>query len=44
VRGGLAALALDLGYFDQADLTRELRALVGRPPARYAVAADPATA
>jgi AraC-like DNA-binding protein len=42
--GGLAALALDLGYFDQAHLTREFGALVGRPPARYAVAADPATA
>ena len=42
--GGLAALALDLGYFDQAHLTRDFRALVGRPPARYAVAAGSATA
>lgn len=32
----LAALALELGYFDQAHLARDFRAIVGRPPAAYA--------
>ena len=32
----LAALALDLGYFDQAHFARDFRAIVGRPPASYA--------
>jgi len=32
----LAALALDLGYFDQAHFARDFRAIVGRPPATYA--------
>lgn len=32
----LAALAADLGYFDQAHFAREFRALVGMPPAAYA--------
>ncbi len=31
-----AALALALGYADQAHLTRDFTALVGQPPARYA--------
>lgn len=31
----LAALALELGYFDQAHLARAFRAIVGRPPAAY---------
>jgi hypothetical protein len=31
----LAALALDLGYYDQAHFARDFRALVGRPPAAY---------
>jgi AraC-like DNA-binding protein len=31
-----AALADDLGYFDQAHLTRDFTAVVGVPPARYA--------
>ena len=36
-RGGdLAALALELGWFDQAHFTREFTALVGQPPAAYA--------
>lgn len=30
--GDLAQLAADLGYFDQAHLTREVRQLTGRPP------------
>jgi AraC-like DNA-binding protein len=32
----LAALALELGYFDQAHFARDFRAIVGRPPASYA--------
>lgn len=32
----LAALALDLGYADQAHFVRDFKALVGRPPAGYA--------
>jgi AraC-like DNA-binding protein len=32
----LAALALELGYFDQAHFARDFRAVVGRPPAEYA--------
>ncbi|HXM56027.1 MAG TPA: helix-turn-helix domain-containing protein [Candidatus Dormibacteraeota bacterium] len=32
----LAALALDLGYFDQAHFVRDFKAIVGRPPAAYA--------
>ncbi len=31
-----AALAFDLGYADQAHLTREFTATIGEPPARYA--------
>ena len=31
----LAALALGLGYFDQAHFTSDFRKLVGEPPARY---------
>ncbi|GAB3586875.1 helix-turn-helix domain-containing protein [Amycolatopsis endophytica] len=31
-----AALAVDLGYADQAHLTREFTSVVGEPPARYA--------
>jgi len=31
-----AALALDLGYFDQSHFIRDFRRLVGRPPADYA--------
>jgi AraC-like DNA-binding protein len=31
----LAALALDLGYYDQAHFARDFRAIVGRPPAAY---------
>jgi AraC-like DNA-binding protein len=31
-----AALALELGYFDQAHFIRDFTALVGRPPAHYA--------
>jgi len=32
----LAALALDLGYFDQAHFIRDFTALVGKPPGEYA--------
>ncbi|WP_238013545.1 AraC family transcriptional regulator [Dactylosporangium sp. AC04546] len=32
---GLAALAADCGYYDQAHLTREFTALAGLPPARW---------
>jgi len=32
----LAALALDLGYFDQAHFNRDFKALLGRTPAAYA--------
>jgi AraC-like DNA-binding protein len=31
-----AALALDLGYADQAHLTRDFTATIGVPPGRYA--------
>ena len=31
-----AALAADLGYSDQAHLTRDFSATIGEPPARYA--------
>jgi AraC-like DNA-binding protein len=31
----LAALALDLGYYDQAHLANDFQAIVGRPPAAY---------
>lgn len=31
-----AALAADLGYCDQAHLTRDFTAAVGAPPAKYA--------
>jgi AraC-like DNA-binding protein len=34
--GSLAALAVELGYFDQAHFTREFTAVVGRPPSAYA--------
>ncbi len=34
----LGALALDLGYFDQAHFINEFKAVVGRPPAEYAAA------
>ncbi|MEU9041954.1 MULTISPECIES: helix-turn-helix domain-containing protein [unclassified Kitasatospora] len=34
----LAALAAELGYADQAHLTRDFTAVVGEPPARYAAA------
>lgn len=37
----LAALALELGYFDQAHFARDFRAIVGRPPAEYARRAGP---
>jgi AraC-like DNA-binding protein len=33
---GLAELALDLGYFDQAHFVRDFKAMVGRPPGAYA--------
>jgi AraC-like DNA-binding protein len=36
--GDWASLALDLGYFDQAHFIRAFKAVVGRPPAEYAVA------
>jgi AraC-like DNA-binding protein len=32
----LAALALDLGYFDQAHFARAFKAIVGKPPTEYA--------
>lgn len=34
-RGSLAALAADCGYYDQAHLDREFRALAGCPPTRW---------
>ncbi|MFI5529073.1 helix-turn-helix domain-containing protein [Kitasatospora sp. NPDC051853] len=37
----LAALATDCGYYDQAHLTREFRALAGLTPGRMATAARP---
>ena len=39
-----AALAADLGYADQAHLTRDFTATTGVPPARYAHAGSPARA
>lgn len=36
----LAALAIDLGYFDQAHFNRDFKALLGRAPAAYAREAD----
>jgi AraC-like DNA-binding protein len=38
-----AALAADLGYADQAHLTRDFTATIGAPPARYADIATPLT-
>jgi AraC-like DNA-binding protein len=35
----VAALAQDLGYFDQAHFVRDFKAIVGRPPGEYARAA-----
>lgn len=40
----LAALAFELGYFDQAHFTREFAAQVGRPPLAYARACAAAAA
>ena len=40
--GDLAALALELGWFDQAHFTRDFSALVGQSPAAYAGRRDPA--
>jgi AraC-like DNA-binding protein len=40
----LAALALELGYFDQAHFARDFRAIVGQPPAEYARRAGPGPA
>lgn len=37
-RQDLAALAAELGYFDQAHFINEFKAVVGRPPAEYAAA------
>ena len=37
-----AALAADLGYADQAHLTRDFTATLGVPPSRYATASEPA--
>jgi methylphosphotriester-DNA--protein-cysteine methyltransferase len=34
--GDWAALALDLGYFDQAHFSNDFKAVVGRSPAEYA--------
>jgi transcriptional regulator GlxA family with amidase domain len=36
----LAALALELGYFDQAHFNRDFKSLLGRAPAAYAREAD----
>ena len=36
--GDWAALALDLGYFDQAHFIKDFKALVGCSPAEYAAA------
>jgi len=36
----VAALAQDLGYFDQAHFVRDFKAIVGKPPAEYARAAS----
>uniref|UniRef100_UPI00135ACF58 AraC family transcriptional regulator n=1 Tax=Agromyces humi TaxID=1766800 RepID=UPI00135ACF58 len=40
----LADLAADLGFADQAHLTREFRAVIGETPRRYALAAAAAAA
>jgi transcriptional regulator GlxA family with amidase domain len=32
----LAALAVELGWYDQAHFNRDFRRLLGRPPGRYA--------
>jgi AraC-like DNA-binding protein len=37
--GDWAALALDLGYFDQAHFINDFRRVVGRSPAEYAAQA-----
>jgi AraC-like DNA-binding protein len=42
--GDWARLAIELGYFDQAHLIRDFRALVGCSPAEYAAAATQRTA
>jgi len=39
---GLAELALELGYFDQAHFARDFKAVVGRAPAEYARGANEA--
>jgi len=36
----VAALAQDLGYFDQAHFVRDFKAIVGKPPSEYARAAS----
>ena len=38
--GDWAALALDLGYFDQAHFIKAFKAVVGRSPAEYALTAS----
>jgi hypothetical protein len=38
---GMTRQALELGFHDQAHLTRELRALTGRTPGEWAGAPDP---
>lgn len=40
----LGALAVELGYFDQAHFINEFKAVVGRPPAEYAAACAAAAA
>jgi transcriptional regulator GlxA family with amidase domain len=40
-RVGWSRVALELGFHDQAHLTRELRALTGRTPGEWAGAPDP---
>jgi AraC-like DNA-binding protein len=39
--GGLASLALDLGYADQAHLTREFRAMAGLSPTAWRALGSP---
>ena len=39
--GDLAALAVELGWFDQSHFTRDFTALVGQPPAAYAARRRP---
>ncbi|QQQ75546.1 helix-turn-helix transcriptional regulator [Saccharothrix sp. 6-C] len=41
-RGGWARLAVELGYYDQAHLSREFRATMGVPPGAYAAGNLPA--